>query len=94
MGAAAQPVGTQPNPPRRAALSPKLTAASQHLASHPHPYAMSEEVARVRLRKMGFEKAEALRPAGTTIFQAEVTKNGQPQKVEIDRISGSVKTIP
>ena len=83
----------QPTEPQRPALRSDLARAAERLAQHPHPYAMSEEVARVRLQKMGFERADTLRPAGANAFQAEVTRNGQTQKLEIDRITGAVKTI-
>jgi hypothetical protein len=84
----------QPTEPQRPALRADLARAAERLAQRPpHPYAMSEEVARVRLQKMGFERADTLRPAGANAFQAEVTRNGQTQKLEIDRITGAVKTI-
>jgi hypothetical protein len=52
---------------------------------------MTEEVARVRLQKSGFERTEALRPTAHNTFQAEVMKNGETRRVEIDRITGEVR---
>jgi hypothetical protein len=75
----------------RAPLRADLQAAAEHLIHHPHPYAMTEEVARVRLQKLGFERTEALRPTARNTFQAEVMKNGEARRVEIDRISGEVR---
>jgi hypothetical protein len=89
----ASEAAAQPTEPQRPALRPELVAPAEHLAQHAHPYAMSEEVARVRLQKMGFENAATLRPAGETTFEADVTRNGQAQKVEIDRITGAVRPI-
>jgi hypothetical protein len=90
---ATQAGAQQPTGAERPALRPELGRAAERLANHPHPYAMSEEVARVRLQKMGFERAQSLRPAEGNAFQAEVVKNGETQKVEIDRITGAVKVI-
>jgi hypothetical protein len=75
----------------RAPLRADLQAAAEHLTHHPHPYAMTEEVARVRLQKSGFERTEALRPTAHNTFQAEVMKNGETRRVEIDRITGEVR---
>ena len=75
----------------RAPLRADLQAAAGHLMHHPHPYAMTEEVARVRLQKLGFERTEALRPTAHNTFQTEVMKNGERRRVEIDRISGEVR---
>ncbi len=75
----------------RAPLRADLQAAAEHLMHHPHPYAMTEEVARVRLQKSGFERAEALRPTAHNTFEAEVMKNGEARRVEIDRITGEVR---
>jgi hypothetical protein len=83
----------QTTEPQRPALRQELVAPAERLAQHAHPYTMSEEVARVRLQKMGFENATTLRPAGDTKFEADVTKDGQPQKLEIDRITGAVRPI-
>jgi Peptidase propeptide and YPEB domain len=83
----------QPAEPQRPALRPELAAPAEHLTQHPHSYLMSEEVARVRLQKMGYEKADTLRPVGDTAYEAEVTKDGQAQKVVVDRITGAVQTI-
>ena len=90
---ATQAWAQQPAEPERPALRAGLGRAAERLANHPHPYAMSEEVARVRLQKMGFERAQSVRPAEGNAFQAEVMKNGEAQKVEIDRITGAVKVI-
>lgn len=76
----------------RAPLRPDLEAASEHLMHHPHPYAMTEEVARVRLKKLGFENAQSLKPTARNTFEAEVKRNGETRRVEIDRITGAVKT--
>ncbi len=86
VAAAAQPAAIA-----RAPLRADLRVAGERLSQHPHPYAMSEEVARVRLQKMGFEQAQAFKSVGTNAFQAEVMKEGKPQRIEIDRISGAVK---
>ena len=77
----------------RAPLRPDLQAAAEHLMHHPHPYAMTEEVARVRLGKLGFERTEALRPTANNTFQAEVMKNGEVRRVEIDRITGELRPL-
>jgi Peptidase propeptide and YPEB domain len=91
--AAAQPTEQQ-NDLARPALRSELSGAAEHLAhTSPHPYGMSEEVARVRLQKMGFEKIDSLRAENDSTFEAQVEKNGQAQKVEIDRITGAIKTI-
>jgi hypothetical protein len=82
----------QPTEPRRAPLRADLAHAAEHLAQHPHPYAMSEEVARVRLQKMGFEEITTLSPAEGNKFQVQAIKNGQPQKLMIDRLTGAVRT--
>ena len=86
--------GASGQQPERAPLRPDLQASAEHLMQHPHPYAMSEEVARVRLKKLGFENAQSLRPTAGNTFEAEATKNGQSRRVEIDRITGAVKTQP
>jgi hypothetical protein len=75
----------------RAPLRPDLQTAAEHLMHHPHPYAMSEEVARQRLNRLGFENAQSLRPTARNTFEAEASKNGAPRRVEIDRITGAVK---
>jgi hypothetical protein len=77
----------------RAPLRADLQAAAEHLMLHPHPYAMTEEVARVRLQKLGFERTEALRPTAHNTFQADVVKNGEARRVEIDRISGELRPL-
>lgn len=91
----AVPVATgalaQPAEPQRPPLRADLARAAEHLVQHPHPYAMSEEVARVRLQKLGFEKITTLNSAAGNKFQVEVTKNGQPQKLTIDRLTGAVR---
>jgi hypothetical protein len=81
----------QTAPPERGQMRPELAMAAKHLAAHPHPYGMSEEVARVRLQKLGFEKAESLKPAANNVFEADVIKEGRSQHVAIDRITGAVK---
>jgi hypothetical protein len=90
---ATQAWAQQPAEAERPALRPELARAAERLANHQHPYGMSEEVAQVRLQKMGFERAQSLRPAQGNAFQAEVMKNGESQKVEIDRITGAVKVV-
>ena len=82
----AQPLSEPQRPP----LREDLRAAGQHLMEHPHPYAMSEEVARVRLQKQGLNPTE-IRPLDRNRFEAQVLRNGQPMKVEIDRLSGAVR---
>src|SRR5262249_20110855 len=82
------PAQQSERPPLRA----DLQAAAEHLMEHPHPYAMTAEVARVRLEKLGFERAQALKPTAHNPFEAEVTRNGEPRRVEIDRITGAVRT--
>jgi len=84
--------GASAQQPDRAPLRADLRAAAEHLMQHPHPYAMTEEVARVRLEKLGFERAQSLRPTAHNTFEAEVSKNGETRKVEIDRITGAVRT--
>ena len=83
--------GASGQQPERAPLRPDLQAAAEHLMQHPHPYAMSEEVAAVRLKKLGFENAQSLRPTAHNTFEAEVSRNGETRRVEIDRITGALK---
>ncbi|HEX2365570.1 MAG TPA: hypothetical protein VHJ00_11170 [Bradyrhizobium sp.] len=77
----------------RAPLRADLQAAAEHLMHHPHPYAMTEEVARVRLEKFGFERTQSLQPTAHNTFQAEVMKNGEARRVEIDRITGELRPL-
>jgi hypothetical protein len=77
--------------PERAPLRADLQAAAEHLMQHPHPYAMTEEVARERLKKLGFENAQALRPTARNTFETEASRNGESRRVEIDRITGAVR---
>jgi hypothetical protein len=87
-------IGASGQTPDRAPLRPDLQAAAEHLMHHPHPYAMTEEVARVRLKKLGFENAQSLTPTARNTFEAQVSRNGEQRRVEIDRITGAVKTQP
>jgi hypothetical protein len=85
-------IGASAQQPERPPLRADLQAAAEHLMHHPHPYAMTEEVARLRLEKLGFERAQSLRPTAHNTFEAEASRNGEPRRVEIDRITGEVRT--
>jgi hypothetical protein len=79
-----------PSEPQRPPLREDLRIAGQHLMEHPHPYTMSEEVARVRLQKQGLNPTE-IRPLDQNRFEAQVLSNGLPMKVEINRLNGAVR---
>ena len=93
LGTAAAPASAQPAPePQRPPLRDDLRAAGEKLANHPHPYMMSEEVARTRLQKQGLQATD-LKPASPNTFEAQVLKNGQPVKIQIDRLNGTVRKV-
>jgi hypothetical protein len=81
-----------PAEPQRPPLRQDLNAAGEHLMAHPHPYTMSEEVARTRLLKQGLNPTE-IKPLDRNRFEAQVLQNGQPTKVEIDRLNGAVRRL-
>jgi len=85
----AQPPSAEP---QRPPLREELREAAQHLTAHPHPYAMSEEVARVRLGKLGLETSE-IKTLDRNRFEAQVLRNGVPARVEIDRLNGAVRDL-
>jgi hypothetical protein len=84
-------IGAWAQQPERAPLRADLQAAAEHLIQHPHPHAMTEEVARVRLKKLGFENAQSLTPTAHNTFEGQVSRNGASHRVEIDRLTGAVK---
>ena len=89
---AADPAAAQ-SQPQHGPLRPELKAAVPILAEHPHSYLMSEEVARLRLLKMGY-RVDALRATQTGMFEAQVFKEDRPKKVRIDRMTGSLAPVP
>ena len=86
------PATAQTGGPARPPLRPDLAIAAHHLVEHPHPYQMSEEVARERLKKSGFASTEALKAAGNT-FEATATQNGLRKTLRIDRLSGKIEEL-
>ena len=83
----------QTGQPARAPLRPDLAAAAHHLMEHPHPYQMSEEVARERLKKSGFANTQILKPVGNA-FETTITQGDVHKSLRIDRLNGKIEELP